>query len=75
MISAGSIKELDYPTSLWLIVIKLHGYLQDNWAPIMDKILYQEGESGTLGKLVEFFEQDPVEFLVWESCSECWAQG
>ena len=53
-ISTESIKELDFPTSLWLIVSKLSVILQDRWARVADKILYQQGESVTFGKLVEF---------------------
>ena len=56
--STESIKELDYPTSLRLIVSKLPVFLQDRWARVADKILYQQGQSVTFGKLVEFLEYE-----------------
>ena len=58
MLSTESIKELDYPTSLRLIVSKLPMLLQDRWARVADKILYQQGQSITFGKLVEFLEYE-----------------
>ena len=58
MMSTESIKELDYPTSLRLIVSKLPMFLQDRWARVADKILYQQGQSITFGKLVEFLEYE-----------------
>ena len=58
MILTESIKELDYPTSLRLIVSKLPMFLQDRWARVADKILYQQGQSVTFGKLVEFLEYE-----------------
>ena len=58
MILTESIKELDYPTSLRLIVSKLPMFLQDRWARVADKILYQQGQSITFGKLVEFLEYE-----------------
>ena len=58
MIATESIKELDYPTSLRLIVSKLPGYLQDGWARVADKILYHEGNLVTFNKLVEFLESE-----------------
>ena len=58
MLSTESIKELDYPTSLRLIVSKLPIFLQDRWARVADKILYQQGQSITFGKLVEFLEYE-----------------
>ena len=58
MMSTESIKELDYPTSLRLIVSKLPVFLQDRWACVADKILYQQGQSITFGKLVKFLEYE-----------------
>ena len=58
MTATESIKELDYPTSLRLIVSKLPGYLQDRWARVADKILYHEGNLVTFNKLVEFLESE-----------------
>ena len=53
MTATESIKELDYPTSLRLIVSKLPGYLQDRWARV-----YHEGNLVTFNKLVEFLESE-----------------
>ena len=58
MTATESIKELDYPTSLRLIVSKLPGYLQDRWARVADKTLYHEGNLVTFNKLVEFLESE-----------------
>ena len=58
MTATESIKELNYPTSLRLIVSKLPGYLQDRWARVADKILYHEGNFVTFNKLVEFLESE-----------------
>ena len=58
VISTESIKELDYPTSLQLLISKVPVFLQDRWAHVGDKILYQQGESVTCGKLVEFLEYE-----------------
>ena len=58
MTATESIKKLDYPTSLRLIVSKLPGYLQDRWARVADKTLYHEGNLVTFNKLVEFLESE-----------------
>ena len=44
MTCSNSIKELDYPTSLRLIVSKLPGYLQDRWVRTADSIFHSDGD-------------------------------
>ena len=58
MTSTDSIRELDYPTSLRLIVSKLPVYLQERWAREADNIMRQEGGSVTFGRLVAFIQRE-----------------
>ena len=52
------IRELDYPTSLCLIVSKLPGFLQERWARTADSILHDSRGVLTFGKLVTFLERE-----------------
>ena len=55
---SDEIRELDYPTSLRLIVSKLPGFLQERWARTADSILYDSRGVLTFGKLVTFLERE-----------------
>ena len=52
------IRELDYPSSLRLVVSKLPSYLQERWTRLADKILYLEGDVATFSRLVSFLEDE-----------------
>ena len=52
------IRELDYPTSLRLIVSKLPDFLQERWARTADSILHDSCGVLTFGKLVTFLERE-----------------
>ena len=52
------IRELDYPTSLRLIVSKLPGFLQERWARTADSILHDSRGVLTFGGLVTFLERE-----------------
>ena len=52
------IRELDYPTSLRLIVSKLPGFLQERWARAADSILHDSRGVLTFGRLVTFLERE-----------------
>ena len=52
------IRELDYPTSLCLIVSKLPGFLEEHWARTADSILHDSRGVLTFGKLVTFLERE-----------------
>ena len=58
MTFTDSIRELDYPTSLRLIVSKLPIYLQERWAREADNIMHQEGGSVTFRRMVAFMERE-----------------
>ena len=55
---SDGIRELDYPTSLRLIVSKLPGFLQERWARTADSILHDSRGVLTFGKLVTFLERE-----------------
>ena len=55
---SDGIRELDYPTSLRLIVSKLPGFLQERWARTADRILHDSRGVLTFGKLVTFLERE-----------------
>ena len=52
------ILELDYPTSLHLIVSKLPGFLQERWVRTADSNLHDSRGVLTFGKLVTFLERE-----------------
>ena len=58
MTCSDAIRELDYPSSLRLVVSKLPSYLQERWTPLADKILYLEGDVVTFSRLVTFLEDE-----------------
>ena len=45
MSTSCSIKELDFPSNLKLVVNKLPGHVQEHWSREADRILHQEGGS------------------------------
>ena len=58
MTSTDCIRQLDYPSSLQLVVSKLAIYLQDKWSRVADHILHEEHTSLSLTRVVEFMEQE-----------------
>ena len=58
MACSDAIRELDYPSSLRLVVSKLPSYLQERWTRLADKILYLEGDVVTFSRLVSFLEDE-----------------
>ena len=58
MTCSDAIRELDYPSSLRLVVSKLPSYLQERWTWLADKILYLEGDVATFSRLVSFLEDE-----------------
>ena len=58
MTCSDAIRELDYPSSLRLVVSKLPSYLQERWTRLADKILYLEGDVVTFSRLVSFLEDE-----------------
>ena len=58
MTSTDCICQLDYPSSLQLVVSKLPIYLQDKWSRMADRILHEEHTSLSLSRVVEFMEQE-----------------
>ena len=58
MASSSSIKELDYPSSLKMVVSKLPDYLQVRWSRTADNLVHQKTGTVTLGALVSFLERE-----------------
>ena len=58
MSTSCSIKELDFPSSLKLVVNKLPGHVQERWSREADRILHQEGGSITFSRLVSFLDRE-----------------
>ena len=58
MTSASCIRELEYPTSLQVIVSKLPVPLQDRWARTADSLIHQQGKHITFSSLVSFVERE-----------------
>ena len=58
MASSSSIKELDYPSSLKMVVSKLPDYLQVRWSRTADNLVHQETGTVTLAALVSFLERE-----------------
>ena len=58
MTSTDCIHQLDYPSSLQLVVSKLPIYLQDKWSRVADRILHEEHTSLSLTRVVEFMEHE-----------------
>ena len=58
MTSASCVRELEYPTSLQVIVSKLPVPLQDRWARTADSLIHQQGKHITFSSLVSFVERE-----------------
>ena len=58
MLTSCSIMELDFPSSLKLVVSTLPGYFQHRWSREADSILHHEDGSVTFNRLVAFLDRE-----------------